>query len=134
MPHRPLAPADAAARRPFAIAGHHGIELQHGGTRHVLRKLSARYPLGAQPKAGNIAGCITVCAEVNTAAAKKRYEQGWVDELTENIDDLIEVAKKCGDKLNINLFNQSSSEAIFSNDEKIFSIAEAIPVFVQKRA
>lgn len=36
---------------------------------------------GAQPKAGNIAGCITVCAEVNPEAAKKRHEQGWVDEL-----------------------------------------------------
>ena len=49
---------------------------------------------GAQPKAGNIAGCITVCAEVNTAAAKKRYAQGWVDELTENIEDLIVMVKK----------------------------------------
>ena len=36
---------------------------------------------GAQPKAGNIAGCITVCAEINPKAAKKRYGQGWVDEL-----------------------------------------------------
>lgn len=44
---------------------------------------------GAQPKAGNIAGCITVCAEVNAAAARKRHEQGWVDILIENIDDLI---------------------------------------------
>ncbi|TGV01001.1 urocanate hydratase [Flavivirga rizhaonensis] len=44
---------------------------------------------GAQPKAGNIAGCITVCAEVNPKAAKKRYEQGWVDVLINNIDDLI---------------------------------------------
>jgi len=44
---------------------------------------------GAQPKAGNIAGCITICAEVNPSAAKKRYEQGWVDELVENLDDLV---------------------------------------------
>lgn len=44
---------------------------------------------GAQPKAGNIAGCITVCAEVNPAAAKKRHEQGWVDELIENLDELV---------------------------------------------
>lgn len=44
---------------------------------------------GAQPKAGNIAGCITVCAEVNPCAARKRHEQGWVDVLIENIDDLI---------------------------------------------
>ena len=61
-------------------------------------------------------------------------ENGNIYAFHENLDDLIEVAKKCGDKLNINLFNQSSSAAIFSNDEKIFSIAEAIPVFVQKRA
>ncbi|MBC2838665.1 urocanate hydratase [Robiginitalea sp. SC105] len=44
---------------------------------------------GAQPKAGNIAGCITVCAEVNPAAARKRYEQGWVDELHEDLDGLV---------------------------------------------
>ena len=45
---------------------------------------------GAQPKAGNIAGCITICAEVNSRAAKKRYEQGWVDVLIDNIDVLVE--------------------------------------------
>ena len=44
---------------------------------------------GAQPKAGNIAGCITVCAEVNPKAATKRHEQGWVDELIDNIKQLI---------------------------------------------
>ncbi len=44
---------------------------------------------GAQPKAGNIAKCITVCAEVNPEAARKRHSQGWVDELIESIDDLI---------------------------------------------
>ncbi len=43
---------------------------------------------GAQPKAGNIAGCITVCAEVNPKAAKKRHEQGWVDVLIDDIDVL----------------------------------------------
>ena len=48
---------------------------------------------GAQPKAGNIAGCITVCAEVNTAAARKRFEQGWVDELLEDIDNLVQRTK-----------------------------------------
>ncbi|MDF2158357.1 urocanate hydratase [Algoriphagus sp. CAU 1675] len=45
---------------------------------------------GAQPKAGNIAGCVTVCAEVNPAAAKKRHEQGWVDELIEDMDQLVD--------------------------------------------
>ena len=49
---------------------------------------------GAQPKAGNIAGCITVIAEVNEKAAKKRHEQGWVDVLTEDINDLINRVKQ----------------------------------------
>ncbi|MDB0599837.1 urocanate hydratase [Tenacibaculum maritimum] len=44
---------------------------------------------GAQPKAGNIAGCITVCAEVNAKAAEKRHEQGWVDVLVNDIADLV---------------------------------------------
>src|SRR3954469_3742343 len=44
---------------------------------------------GAQPKAGNIAGCITVCAEINPAAARKRHQQGWVNELWEDMEGLI---------------------------------------------
>ncbi|MDM1293300.1 urocanate hydratase [Sphingobacterium sp. N143] len=44
---------------------------------------------GAQPKAGNIAGCITVCAEINPAAAQKRHEQGWVDVLIDDIHELV---------------------------------------------
>ena len=43
---------------------------------------------GAQPKAGNIAGCVTVCAEVNPKATKTRHEQGWVDEVIDNLDEL----------------------------------------------
>jgi urocanate hydratase len=49
---------------------------------------------GAQPKAGNIAGCICVCAEVNSAAARKRFEQGWVDVLIDSMDELIVRVKK----------------------------------------
>ena len=49
---------------------------------------------GAQPKAGNIAGCVTVCAEVNPNAARKRYDQGWVDVLIENLDELVVRVKK----------------------------------------
>jgi len=49
---------------------------------------------GAQPKAGNIAGCITICAEVNLAAAKKRHEQGWVDELIDDIETLVNRTKE----------------------------------------
>lgn len=44
---------------------------------------------GAQPKAGNISGVVSVVAEVNPKAAQKRYEQGWVDELHESLDELI---------------------------------------------
>ncbi|MCR1023582.1 urocanate hydratase [Cellulophaga baltica] len=49
---------------------------------------------GAQPKAGTIAGCITICAEVNASAAKKRHEQGWVDVLITNLDDLVDRTKQ----------------------------------------
>ncbi|MFC3417797.1 urocanate hydratase [Algoriphagus hitonicola] len=49
---------------------------------------------GAQPKAGNIAGCVTVCAEVNPAAARKRHEQGWVDELIEDLERLVKRVKR----------------------------------------
>lgn len=49
---------------------------------------------GAQPKAGNIAGCITVCAEVNPKATKTRHEQAWVDEVISDIKQLCERVKK----------------------------------------
>ncbi|MFD2562039.1 urocanate hydratase [Aquimarina rubra] len=49
---------------------------------------------GAQPKAGNIAKCITVCAEVNPDAAQKRYEQGWVDEIIDKLDSLVNRVKE----------------------------------------
>lgn len=44
---------------------------------------------GAQPKAGNIAGCITVCAEVNPKITHIRHSQGWINEVIENIDELV---------------------------------------------
>lgn len=44
---------------------------------------------GAQPKAGNIAGCITVVAEVNEKAVVKRHQQGWVDEIVADAEDLV---------------------------------------------
>jgi urocanate hydratase len=49
---------------------------------------------GAQPKAGNIAGCITVVAEVNSKAAVKRHAQGWVDEIIGDINVLVERVRK----------------------------------------
>ncbi len=49
---------------------------------------------GAQPKAGNIAGVVSVTAEINPLAARKRYAQGWVDELHDNLDELIPAIRK----------------------------------------
>ncbi|RKS98916.1 urocanate hydratase [Flavobacterium sp. 123] len=45
---------------------------------------------GAQPKAGNIAGCITVCAEVNPKITHIRHNQGWINEVIQDIDELVQ--------------------------------------------
>ena len=47
---------------------------------------------GAQPKAGNIAGVVSITAEINPKAACKRHEQGWVDEITSSTDEAIDMA------------------------------------------
>ena len=44
---------------------------------------------GAQPKAGNIAGCVSITAEINPQAAHKRHQQGWVDEIYDNLEQLM---------------------------------------------
>ncbi|MBR6963301.1 MAG: urocanate hydratase [Prevotella sp.] len=49
---------------------------------------------GAQPKAGNIAGVVSVTAEINPKAAQKRFDQGWVDELHNDLDELIPAVRK----------------------------------------
>jgi urocanate hydratase len=49
---------------------------------------------GAQPKAGNIAGCVTVCAEVNPKITHIRHSQGWINEVVENIEELVPRVKK----------------------------------------
>ena len=49
---------------------------------------------GAQPKAGNIAGVVSVTAEINPAAAQKRFDQGWVDELHPDLNELIPRIRK----------------------------------------
>lgn len=79
----------------------------HGTTITVLnakRKIGAEYrvPLfvtsglggmsGAQPKAGNIAGVVTICGEINPDAAYKRHSQGWVDDVIEDVDACIDAA------------------------------------------
>ena len=49
---------------------------------------------GAQPKAGNIAGCISVVAEVNKKAIHTRHSQGWVDEVIDDLDVLVKRIEK----------------------------------------
>jgi urocanate hydratase len=49
---------------------------------------------GAQPKAGTIAGCITVCAEVNPKITRIRHEQGWIHEVIESLDELVKRVRK----------------------------------------
>ncbi len=49
---------------------------------------------GAQPKAGNIAGCITVCAEVNPKITQVRLDQGWIDEKITDLDELVARVRK----------------------------------------
>lgn len=49
---------------------------------------------GAQPKAGNIAGCITVCAEVNPKITQVRLDQGWIDEKITDLDALVSRVRK----------------------------------------
>jgi len=59
---------------------------------------------GAQPKAGNIAGCITVCAEVNPKITQVRLDQGWIDEKITDLDALVErVNKAKADKETISI-------------------------------
>ena len=64
---------------------------QKGGDIHGMLFVTAGLGgmSGAQPKAGNIAGVVSVTAEINPLAAQKRYDQGWVDELHDNLDELI---------------------------------------------
>ena len=49
---------------------------------------------GAQPKAGNIAGVISVTAEVNPKAAYTRHSQGWVDEIITDLNALSQRVQK----------------------------------------
>lgn len=55
---------------------------------------------GAQPKAGNIAGVVSITAEINPSATQKRYDQGWVDEIHSDLDELfVEVNKARANKV-----------------------------------
>ncbi|WP_299161519.1 urocanate hydratase [uncultured Tenacibaculum sp.] len=53
---------------------------------------------GAQPKAGSIAGCITVCAEVNPKITQIRLDQGWIDEKITDLDALVARVREAKEK------------------------------------
>ena len=53
---------------------------------------------GAQPKDGNIAGCISITAEINPKATHTRHSQGWVDEVIDDLDKLVERVKVAREK------------------------------------
>ncbi len=76
-----------AARMQLRRRGLQGTAEQMKGTLFVTAGLGGMS--GAQPKAGNIAGVVSVTAEINPLAARKRYDQGWVDELHEDLDELM---------------------------------------------
>jgi len=79
---------------------------------------------GAQPKAGNIAGCITICAEVNPKAARKRFDQDWVDILIEDIDSLVARVNTAKEK------NEVVSIAFIGNVVEIWERFEKENIFI----
>ena len=81
-----------AARKQLKARGIAGTRENMKGMLFVTAGLGGMS--GAQPKAGNIAGVVSVAAEINPLAARKRYDQGWVDELHENLDELIPRIRK----------------------------------------
>lgn len=81
-----------AARKQLKAKGIAGTRENMKGMLFVTAGLGGMS--GAQPKAGNIAGVVSVTAEINPLAARKRYDQGWVDELHENLDEIIPRIRK----------------------------------------
>lgn len=81
-----------AARKQLKARGIAGTRENMKGMLFVTAGLGGMS--GAQPKAGNIAGVVSVTAEINPLAARKRYDQGWFDELHENLDELIPRIRK----------------------------------------
>ena len=76
-----------AARKQLRQRGLKGTADERRGMLFVTAGLGGMS--GAQPKAGNIAGVVSVTAEINPKAAEKRYQQGWVDELHTDLSELI---------------------------------------------
>ena len=86
-----------AARKQLAAKGIEGTRENMRGMLFVSAGLGGMS--GAQPKAGVISGVVSVIAEINPLAAQKRHQQGWVDELHENLDELIpRIRKACAEK------------------------------------
>lgn len=81
-----------AARKQLKAKGIDGTRENMKGMLFVTAGLGGMS--GAQPKAGNIAGVVSVTAEINPLAARKRYDQGWVDELHEDLDELMPRIRK----------------------------------------
>ena len=81
-----------AARKQLKVRGLEGSEENMRGMLFVTAGLGGMS--GAQPKAGVISGVVSVCAEINPHAAQKRHQQGWVDEIHEDLDRLIPRIRK----------------------------------------
>lgn len=81
-----------AARKQLRKRGQTGSLEERKGMLFVTAGLGGMS--GAQPKAGNIAGVVSVTAEINPLAAEKRHEQGWVDELHYDLDELLARIRK----------------------------------------
>jgi urocanate hydratase len=79
---------------------------------------------GAQPKAGNIAGVVSVTAEVNPVAAKKRHEQGWVDFLVTDVEDLVAQVKDSIAK------KRAESYAFIGNIVEVWEAFDEAQIFV----
>ena len=96
-----------AARKKLAAKGLSGTKENMAGMLFVTAGLGGMS--GAQPKAGVISGIVSVIAEINPMAARKRYEQGWVDEIHEDLDELIpRIRKACQDKEVVSLAYQGN--------------------------
>ncbi|MGM9786717.1 MAG: urocanate hydratase [Candidatus Cryptobacteroides sp.] len=96
-----------AARKQLAAKGLAGTRENMAGMLFVTAGLGGMS--GAQPKAGVISGVVSVIAEINPLAARKRYDQGWVDEIHESLDELIpRIRKACADKETVSLAYQGN--------------------------
>ena len=79
---------------------------------------------GAQPKAGNISKCITICAEVNIKAINTRHSQNWVDEVIDSSEKLVQRVKKAQEKKEIVSIAFHGNivevwESLYENDIKV---------------